>query len=134
MAASIIGCRDRDAGTVNLMHASDQLLFKRWMHKRGIGMIGCDIRDGLHTGMTVEKRTCRDRRVQAKLSCDTVVRGVVASKSISRGRIVVSVSDDAVLMPHTSRYAGNGSFPDSLYMLRLRPENMYNTIWLLQHC
>ena len=56
MAASIIGSCDRDAGTVNLMHASDQLLFKRWMHKRGIGMIGCDIRDGLHAGTTVEQK------------------------------------------------------------------------------
>lgn len=121
MAASIVGCGDRDAGTVDVMHASDQLLFKRWMHKRGIGMIGCDIREGLHAGTTVEKRNCRDRRSQANISCDTIVRGVVASKSISRGRIVVSVSDDAVLMPHTSRYAGNGGLSDSIYMLCLRP-------------
>ena len=30
--------------------AKDHLFFKQWMHKRGIGMVNCDIRSGLHTG------------------------------------------------------------------------------------
>ena len=42
----------RNAGVIEQMDARDQLLFKRWMQKRGIGMIGCGIRDGMHAGRT----------------------------------------------------------------------------------
>ena len=97
------------------MDARDQLVVKRWMQKRGIGMIGCDIRDGLHTGRRQQggrvNTLCQHFRTPT-LS-NFVVRGVFASKSIAKGCIVVSVSDDAVLMPHTSRYAGKEVLSDS---------------------
>lgn len=59
------------------------LLFKKWLDKENISMLGCDL--GVSSDLAA-------------------VRGVFAIKDLPVGEVVVSVPDCSVLMPHTCRY------------------------------
>ena len=80
---------------------------------------------------SMQVRACKRRTSQPEVKpvCGNVVRGVFASKSIVRGQTVVSVSDGAVLMPHTSRYAGNASSQDITLHSSLPLVNNANTVF-----
>lgn len=55
---------DESEESIDEMEARDDLLFRRWMHKRGIGLIGCEIRCP-QTGTGVEKA---DRQPEGRCS------------------------------------------------------------------